>query len=178
MSGKYLSARKLKITEGERKYLIKAKNMLKDMKPNQAKKIDGLKLGFYMPSIIEERASNDTKHLCGAAGCIKGWMDTLAIEAGDCKAVGIEGVKPENLAHLISTNKYWIYGSDNNSEALDELFYPSDDVCEMDLVTPKIAAKAIDQFLRGKTINWGDASADNVWMKEYGIPIDEWEGGR
>jgi len=156
MAKKFLSARRLKITELEREYLLKTRNVLKKLKPRQAVKVDGLKLGFNMSLVMQRTYKNDTKHLCGAAGCIKGWMHSMAIADGKMPTV----LDTDELAKSIRDRSGEFRISNiYNSRALERLFYPSDLYSTMWKVTPQIAADAITSFLRGdKHINWGKAA--------------------
>lgn len=122
---KYLSARALGITPAERKWLIRAGEMLLTMKPGEDRQIEGA--GFFRFNM----ANAGERTNCGTAGCIAGLANLLAETAGAklypvCRGALIEG----------------------HSAPLRKLFFPAHlDVIFSDM-RPSSAGKATLHFLR------------------------------
>lgn len=124
---KYLTARQLGITSAERKWLIRAGEMLLTMKPGQTVKIEGDGLFQFDMSTAGKAVT------CGTAGCIAGLAHLLARTAGEqlfkfCYGGIIKG----------------------ESAVLNNLFYPKEDKFAgyYSSMTPAAAGKATLNFLR------------------------------
>jgi hypothetical protein len=131
---KYKTAKQLKITSGERKWLIETMKVLKTVKTDEVKPINGFDLQFDMNVVVKPIDG----HFCGAAGCIKGWMGLLSFHAGKQHELDLgRNLKRGDLIGAVDDME--------NSPVLEGLFYP--DGIDYDTVTSKVAAKAIGSFL-------------------------------
>lgn len=134
---KYLSARKLKIREVERTYLIKTVEHLEKVKGRKPLRIGStdlrfnMKIEYFVPSL-----STKEENVCNAVGCIKGWCGYLAQKDGE-----------QNKLRDFGHPGWW-----NESCPLHELFYPID--VFYGSVTPKQAAAVTKHFLQTGDVNW------------------------
>lgn len=128
MPTKYLSAKKLKITDGERKWLIKFMNMAKTQTPAQARRIDGLSVKFNMARWVAKGTDRGT--LCGMIACIGGTMGLMAIAAGQKGDLRFYKSAPDadDMADRIADSDRVLFAANGLnwrfSRALDELFTP------------------------------------------------------
>lgn len=131
----YLTSAQLNITPDERAYLIRAADILAQMKPGQYHQIpnDGQWL-FDMANVAMSTE-------CGTAGCILGLCARL-----------VELDMPYDGRHRPKVRPFDWDGERNYSPALMPLFYP--DLISMRLVTPQDAAKATRQFLETGVIHF------------------------
>lgn len=140
MTKKYLTARQLGISASERKYLIRAADILINMSHAQEVKIP--KDGMYKFDMSREQYFYKE---CGTDGCILGLCVLLA-----------------------NTDKSRFYPKGINNfdytDSLSRLFYPSDEHLSPSLrnpngnsyqnITPKIAARAAYGYLKTKKIKF------------------------
>lgn len=131
---KYLSAKKLRVSETTRKYLMYAARTLPTL--SKPKKLNGGTFGFHMASVLDKGNVADFKgHECGTIGCILGLM-TYKARLDDV---------PQREISRFDTNR------------LFDLFYgaPGDDNPTLSSITNKTAARATEQFLKTGVIWFG-----------------------
>jgi dihydrodipicolinate synthase/N-acetylneuraminate lyase len=135
-TAKYLSAKELKITSRERKWLLRAERVLAKMESEQIISIRGD--GEYQFDMGTAGAPIRGAS-CGTAGCIAGLANLLAQTSEGkqlfeiCRRGNVEG----------------------HSDALQQLFFPLPR-WNYSNITPKKAAAGVRKFLRtGKHSAWG-----------------------
>ena len=144
-----LSARRLGLSLKERQALIETRNMLAGERIPYAS--DYGKPGFNMNYEAQ-------RYECGAACCIGGHMSLLM--QGVQASGGVFRLTPEEA----DTASDYVSSKKNSGKKIAALFWPtelseieSDLAYEWEAITPKMAVRAIDNFLKTGEPNWADA---------------------
>jgi hypothetical protein len=149
---KYKTAKALKITSLERKYLIETADLLSTMSMKDHREIHGEVFHFDLGEWYDagdvfadktEKRDGHNRRSCNSTACVKGWMQQLAI-------------RDKTTSELFGTASNNKFGISRNSKILNALFTPNFDrgAFSYEDVTPKEAARTIKKFLKTGKIQY------------------------